>query len=287
MTDVTLNNGLISIGDLCFGSCESLTNLVLPNSVTHIGSNCFFFSGLNNITLSENLKSLSDECFCWCDLRSIVLPPSITSIGKYCFAFSGNLKNITLSPNIVSLNDGCFAMCLSLTDIVMPDNITSFGRFCFAGCSSLSELILPEKLSTIKDSCFYSCDNLKNIYCYSSEVPKINDEGSEMPFSQATLHVLPGKEDVYLNAEWWRNFFEIKGDAVVDGINNGLKEKVKVSVRGRRLSVSGISAKEKITVADANGIILYQGVNSVVELPNIGAYIIKVKGITHKIFVEL
>ena len=65
----------------------SITSIVLPNSITSLGSSCF--DGcirLKSITLPDGITSLPDFCFDDCSsLKSVTLPDGITSLGMDCF----------------------------------------------------------------------------------------------------------------------------------------------------------------------------------------------------------
>ena len=69
----TIPQGITSIGDSAFSSCDSLTSVSIPDSVTSIG----------------------DEAFSSCSsLTSVNIPDSVTSIGDYAF---GDCSNLTLT----------------------------------------------------------------------------------------------------------------------------------------------------------------------------------------------
>ena len=71
--DVTIPDGVTSIGENAFSDCASLTSITIPDGVTSIGEHAFY-----------NCSSLT----------SITIPDSVTSIGKYTFWGCRELETI-------------------------------------------------------------------------------------------------------------------------------------------------------------------------------------------------
>lgn len=110
LTNITLPEGITSLGDYCFGNCSSLTSITLPEGITSLGRGCFNgCHSLNYIALPEGITSLSDYCFGYCrNLTNITLPEGITSLGDYCFEYCGNLASITLPATLKKVYDNTF-----------------------------------------------------------------------------------------------------------------------------------------------------------------------------------
>jgi len=115
-------NGILSIGDYAFYSCESLTSITLLDSVTSIGD-CAFYS-----------------CY---SLTSITLPDSVTSIGDCAFYSCSSLTSITLPDGLTSIGDMAFLRCSSLTSITLPDSLTSIGYKAFSSCPEQLTFTVP------------------------------------------------------------------------------------------------------------------------------------------------
>ena len=95
-------------------------NTVIPSSVTSIGSNAFYNSGLTTITIPNSVTSIGSSAFYSSSLTSITIPSSVTSIGSYAFYNSG------------------------LTSITIPGSVTSIGNYAFYGCSKLTSITFAE-----------------------------------------------------------------------------------------------------------------------------------------------
>lgn len=76
LSNLTLNEGLLTIGDEAFSSCSSLQNIEIPSTVTSLGNNVFQNSGVKNITFtSETPATITATTFAdmW-SLQKIIVP---------------------------------------------------------------------------------------------------------------------------------------------------------------------------------------------------------------------
>ena len=139
--------------------------VVIPDTVTTIGSNAFSASGIAAVNLPSGLQKIGDSAFYNNKIANIEIPDSVTSIGTLAFnlnsttdpeqmwiykrtasgidystliGYSGaNKKNIVIpeSKNGVALKtiaSSCFRY-LSLTGTVkIPNSVTSIGQLAFA-----------------------------------------------------------------------------------------------------------------------------------------------------------
>ncbi len=113
------NSACESIGSCAFSNCDSLTSILIPDSVTTIGSYAFY-----------NCDSLT----------SILIPDSVTTIGSYTFYNCYSLTSITIGNSVETIGDRAFENCSSLTSIVIPDSVETIGEYAFYGCTSLTEI---------------------------------------------------------------------------------------------------------------------------------------------------
>ena len=92
--DVTIPEGVTSIGDCVFHGCSSLISIAIPDGVTSIG--VLAFSGCKN-------------------LASITIPNSMTNIGRSVFDRCESLTNIAIADSVTSIGEGAFSKCSNLT----------------------------------------------------------------------------------------------------------------------------------------------------------------------------
>ena len=97
LTSVSIDNGIISIGNSAFFNCGSLTDIEMPNSVTSIGALAFASCWLlTDIKIPESVTSIGNYAFSGCDrLTHLKIPKSITKVGEQPFRYCRSLRDIT------------------------------------------------------------------------------------------------------------------------------------------------------------------------------------------------
>jgi hypothetical protein len=125
-----------------FGSCEGITKLNLPDSITQI----------------------DDAAFIYCSkLAEINIPAGVTEIGSNCFDGCESLKKIDIPDVVKSIGNNAFAGCKSLEKITIPEGVTSIDFYAFLDCVNLEKVKIPESIKEISYRAFYNCTNLKSI----------------------------------------------------------------------------------------------------------------------------
>ena len=207
ITDLIIPNGVTSIGS-AFSGCTSLTSVTIPNSVTSIGSGAFVgCTGLTSVTIPNSVTSIAGFSGCT-SLTSVSIPNSVTSIGYYAFEGCTGLTSVTIPNSVISIDSYAFSGCTGLTSVTIPNSVISIDSYAFSGCTGLTSVTIPNSVTWIGECAFEGCTNLSSIEMNTIEskvydLPKENvnlavshpnSEGWPVPFMYAVQVSLTGDE---------------------------------------------------------------------------------------------
>ncbi len=177
-------------GNSYYSSSSYSGDFIIPSSVTYsnrqltvvgIGYSAFYKSGITSVIIPNSVTSIGSHAFSNCDnLSEIDIPNSVTSIGDYAFSNCDNLSEIDIPNSVTSIGDYAFSSCDNLSEIDIPNSVTSIGDYAFSNCALLSKIKLSDKLTNIAYSAFAGCNNLSSITIPSS-VEDIDDHALECP----------------------------------------------------------------------------------------------------------
>ena len=142
ITDCNISEKCKFICDYAFSGCTSLTSLIIPDSVTSIGSRAFYeCSKLTSVTIGAGVTSIGNRAFADCtSLTSVTIPNHVMSIGNYTFDGCTSLTNIVIPDSVTSIGDYAFEDCISLSSITIGNGVTSIGGYVFSKCNSLTTI---------------------------------------------------------------------------------------------------------------------------------------------------
>jgi hypothetical protein len=110
LTSISIPNSVISLGDSALSNC-GLTNLTIPDGVTTIGQWAVAFCrSLTNITIGNGVTDIGTMAFNGCDaLKQIVMGNSVAKMGGSAFISCIQLKSVCFLGNAPILGAGVFA----------------------------------------------------------------------------------------------------------------------------------------------------------------------------------
>ena len=198
VTQLTIPQGVTSIGSYAFCNFDGLTNVSIPSSVTEIGINAFSNSSAR-ISIDENNHNFAEKdgviynkdftqiILVPSSVTEVVIPKTVLEIGEVfqqnktitsisfeegttidripsdAFKNCSNLTSITIPDSVTSIEGGAFEDCTSLTSITIPNGVTSIENVVFQGCTSLTSITIPSSVTSIGSYAFFGCIGLTNI----------------------------------------------------------------------------------------------------------------------------
>ncbi len=146
-TEVTVpktykNLPVTAVGDGAFYNCDSLTSVIIPDSVISIGSQAFYVCS---------------------NLTSVTMGSSVTVIGEGAFAGCRSLTGLTIPDSVTTISDSMFVGCTGLTSVTFGESVTTIGPLAFYGCTGLTEIIIPDSVTTIGKEAFEYCSGLTSV----------------------------------------------------------------------------------------------------------------------------
>ena len=180
LSEIVIPNSVTSIGDLAFSFCSSLAEVVIPNSIVCINGNPFWywngkleclspsFVYENNILFNKDKSRIIS--FRNQNLTSYVIPNNVTRIGDRAFSFYSSLAEVVIPNSVTRIGDSAFEGCSSLAEVIIPDSITGIGDRAFSFCSSLAEVIIPNSVTNIGKGAFQLCSSLAEVVIPNSVV---------------------------------------------------------------------------------------------------------------------
>ena len=275
LENITLPSTLLVIGDHTFNSCSSLLHVDVPEGVVSISHAAFSdCSALESIALPSSLEELGESVFRNCtSLESIEIPGKVASIPINTFFGCYALAQVTLPEGLRSIGNNAFDGCFALSALELPEGLETIGQFAFQLCEKLARINFPEGLRSIGGYAFLYCTSLESItlpstlesvgemafaspfltdvVCHAAVPPAISSGTfNGQTYESATLHVPAGTADAYREAEGWKEFQNIAGDAANSISAVGASGESLARYADGVVAASGLAA---ITVYDANG----------------------------------
>ena len=284
LTSLNIPGSVINIGENPFGGCSALTeitvesgntifdsrndcnaiirtginelisgcqNTIIPDDVTSIGNNAFYFCSTlsGELIIPASVSVIGGYAFEGCTglTGSLTIPNTITEIGEsafaHCSGFNGNLR---LSESLTIIRDWAFEECPGfIGNLVIPNSVTSIGSSAFEGCHGFNgSLTLPKTLESIGNFAFASCEGFKDAIALG-ETPATLGEYPFGGFGSSILYVPNGCVSAYENSAWSEQFTMIEeydGTAEIESISVSIyPNPTHGSIRVEACDISNIS----------------------------------------------
>lgn len=188
LTNIVLPTSLTAVGAGAFRNCTALTTFTLPGNVSSIGTGAFeSCRKLTSFTFASPntspLRNLPEKMFYSCVLlTSVSLPKNVERINASAFEQCSSLSSVVLPNNLKTLNDNAFSHCKSLTTLSLPGTLSVIGQNVFNGCHGLKEIVLGAQINSLSLGVFNGCGGLESL---------------TIPFVNASAVQLDGSTVVY------------------------------------------------------------------------------------------
>ena len=179
----------MKIEDDTFVYCDSLTSVIIPNSVIKIGAAAFSHCyALTSIVIPDSVKEIGDYAFDYCcGLASITIPTSVTKIGHHAFTWVNNIVykgkatgtpweakcingyvegNLIFSDASKTKLCGCSSAAEGI--VTIPDSVIEIGKYAFGFCRELTSVTIPTSVTKIGDRALIKCSGLTSIMIQNS-----------------------------------------------------------------------------------------------------------------------
>jgi len=162
LTELDFSDTVTTVRNGAFSGCPALTIVNMADSVTSLGMYVFQgCSALTDVTMSQNLSSIGAQCFNRCtELQSIWIPASLHTVtyagnNQYDGPFNGSgLESFEMEKGSAVIPARLFYGAANLTEITVPASVTSVGDIAFQGCSRLSRVKFGGDAPAISGSAF-------------------------------------------------------------------------------------------------------------------------------------
>ena len=163
------NSLLKRIGECAFWCCGGLRHISLQEGLEQLSDDCFYESGLEEITIPSSVTVIKDRVFFYCrNLRKIIFQEGSTlqEICGFCFSSSG-LEELTAPPGPRKIDSRAFAQCEGLKRVTLNEGLEALNDLAYKGVfesSGVEEMTLPSTLKEICEFTFNNCNSLRTIY---------------------------------------------------------------------------------------------------------------------------
>lgn len=133
----------------CFSACPAelvIPNTLLGKSVTGIGREAFYNSGILSVQIPEGIAEIGDGAFARNQLTSVIIPGSV-KILEATFYDNYQLTSVTIGDGVNVIGRSVFNST-NLTSINIPNSVTTIGESAFLN-NQLTSVTIPESVTSI------------------------------------------------------------------------------------------------------------------------------------------
>lgn len=185
----------LSMGAKLFVDGEEVSDLVIPEGVTEIGSYAFRGGEFVSVTLPGCVKNVAATAFSGCvNIKTVVCPAFLKM--SACFPDSyAKIDALSVIGGSSSLPVGFCDGCAALTQVSIPAGVEMVGERAFAGCGALTHVDLPVGVRVIEANAFTGCSSLSRV-----DIPTV-DDWLKISFANSTANPLSTGAKLFVGGE--------------------------------------------------------------------------------------
>ncbi len=182
---------------------KNVTTVILPDTITYIGSIAFFQSKLTKINFPSSLKTINFQAFGYAQLEEVELNEGLETIEQEAFT-NNNLKSIKIPNTVKNLGDGVATSNLMEGEnayiydkdsngnedktklnsygnrngntVTIPSNIKTLGSLSIYHMKEVTQLNIPNTVENLESRFVYNMENLTTINL-GNGIKNIDDRG--------------------------------------------------------------------------------------------------------------
>lgn len=161
---------------------DSITTVVLGDSITAVGQWVFSGWGIRSIRLGRMTNTIGAHAFQYCrSLQDVRSTEQVACIGASAFAYCDSLRWPAFSDRLDTIGDYAFERCTALDSLVLTGRMSVVGSSVFAGCSGVTSASFYNAQAQMGRRMFYGCVSLQQV-----ALPKSLQRIPEAAFSGCT-----------------------------------------------------------------------------------------------------
>ena len=146
---------------------KQITEIVLPNGLTHIGNNAFLQAAVTKVEIPNTVVSIGTNAFWNCNTIETTLPASVRELGATAFYGTFVVNVDANSPYLCCEENGKVLYSKDKTtlyqvsqnyagEFTIPSTVMTINDYAMYGCKDTSgKLVIPDSVQTIGQAAFY------------------------------------------------------------------------------------------------------------------------------------
>lgn len=159
LTEYEVGEDISEIGDFAFAR-TGLKTIELPEGVEKIGYGAFYHcDSLTNVVIPDSVQEIAANAFVntpWINTKTSDYPYLIVGDG-ILISYAGTDSVVNIPKGVKQIGAEVFKDHMGITAVNIPDTVEIIGEAAFCGCKNLKTVNGGNKLVKVKDRAFQEC----------------------------------------------------------------------------------------------------------------------------------